>query len=462
MKKDAKRPEISRKKAKALSEKVKKLETLIEDIKTARAWSENRLTEKLREMEKTNRELEEKILFLSRMALSRKPARASGRAPAGKNPKKTAKENKKAGAENGFSRDLERAFQKRKELERIISDSPAVVFLWGASEGWPIEFVSDNIQRFGYRPEDFYFKRLHYASIVHPDDLEKMATEADRYIERGKDSFTQEYRIMTASGEVRWLEDHTWVRRDPSGRITHYQGILLDITERKEAAEALLQAEKMAAVGTMAASVAHELRSPLGVIKLAVDNIDYRLDKKNEKTRKSLEYIDQKVSEATKIINDLLNYSRLGRPDLAPADINALAEEALSNVIIEFPAKDIRIIKKFGKLPRIKVDRVQMRGVFQNIIKNAIEAVGRDGRLTLTTKYSKKDKTASVSFSDNGCGIPAEDIEKLEKPFFSTKANGTGLGLSLSFRVVKENHKGSIRVKSGPGKGTTFTVVLPR
>jgi PAS domain S-box-containing protein len=133
----------------------------------------------------------------------------------------------------------ERALAELRELETIVNRSPAVVFLWRAAEGWPVEYVSDNVGQFGYTPADFTSGRISYARIIHPDDRKQVAAEVSRYSREGRDEFAQEYRIRTASGAVRWLDDRTWIRRDPDGAITHYQGIVIDITERKEAEEAL-------------------------------------------------------------------------------------------------------------------------------------------------------------------------------------------------------------------------------
>ena len=140
-------------------------------------------------------------------------------------------------------KELRSALEKRKELEAIIYRSPAIVFLWRAAEGWPVEFVSDNIEQFGYTPEDFISGRIPFAKIVHPEDLGRVGAEVLRYSQEGQTEFTQEYRIITKSGDVRWLDDRTLVRRDTNGIITHYQGVVIDISERKRVEEALRRIE---------------------------------------------------------------------------------------------------------------------------------------------------------------------------------------------------------------------------
>jgi PAS domain S-box-containing protein len=129
---------------------------------------------------------------------------------------------------------------RREELERIIARSPAVAFLWRNAEGWPVEYVSDSIRLFGHAPDDLISGRVRYADIVHPDDLARVASEVAQHSrEPNKHEFAQVYRLLTASGDVRWIEDRTWIRRGETGAITHYQGIICDITARREAQEAL-------------------------------------------------------------------------------------------------------------------------------------------------------------------------------------------------------------------------------
>jgi PAS domain S-box-containing protein len=124
-----------------------------------------------------------------------------------------------------------RAWQGREELEFIINKSPAVAFLWRAAPGWPVQYVSANCAQFGYTVEEL--TGTPYARLMHPDDLERVSEELARYEAEGLVEFQQQYRIFTQRGEVRWLDDHTWVRRGPDGSATHYQGIVTDITERK-------------------------------------------------------------------------------------------------------------------------------------------------------------------------------------------------------------------------------------
>jgi len=126
------------------------------------------------------------------------------------------------------------ANERLRELGFIVSKSPAIAVLRRASEGWPVEFVSDNIAEFGYSPEEFMEKGALYADVVHPDDRQRVSMELNCLAREGRSEFSQQYRIVTRAGDVRWIEDRTWVRRAEDGTITHYQGIVTDITGWKE------------------------------------------------------------------------------------------------------------------------------------------------------------------------------------------------------------------------------------
>jgi PAS domain S-box-containing protein len=131
--------------------------------------------------------------------------------------------------------ELRAALARREELARIIHRSPSVVVLWRATEGWPVEFVSQNVAQFGYTAEEILANHITFLNMVHPDDRPRISTEIDAHAAAGHREYSQEYRIVTRDGSVRWIDDRTVVRVDPDGRVTHHEGILTDITERKAA-----------------------------------------------------------------------------------------------------------------------------------------------------------------------------------------------------------------------------------
>lgn len=145
--------------------------------------------------------------------------------------------------------DLKTALGKHRELAQIVARSPAVAFLWRAEPGWPVEFVSENVSIFGYTPGEFTGGALSYAEIVHPDDLPRVADEVEHHTNSGKTEFIQEYRILDESGHAHWLHDHTWIRQDSHGVVSHYQGIVFDVSERKSIQENLQRAnERLGAI----------------------------------------------------------------------------------------------------------------------------------------------------------------------------------------------------------------------
>jgi PAS domain S-box-containing protein len=126
-----------------------------------------------------------------------------------------------------------RQLDVNSEIATVINDSPVTIFIWRPEEGWPVEFVSENVSQFGYSSEDFLSGKLKYEEIIHPDDIERVDREVAKYSETHVDNFIQEYRILTASGETRCIDDRTIIRRDEAGNIQYYEGIILDISRRK-------------------------------------------------------------------------------------------------------------------------------------------------------------------------------------------------------------------------------------
>jgi PAS domain S-box-containing protein len=140
------------------------------------------------------------------------------------------------------------ASKNARQARLVVENSPVTLFRWKAAEGWPVEFVSENVVQFGYAPEELLSGRVSFASLIHPADLERVMAEVRGHGDDASDMFSQEYRVVTKCGEVRWVDDRTTVERDGEGMITHYQGIVMDITERRHAAEELAMEKERLAV----------------------------------------------------------------------------------------------------------------------------------------------------------------------------------------------------------------------
>jgi len=228
-----------------------------------------------------------------------------------------------------------------------------------------------------------------------------------------------------------------------------------------ETQEQLIRSEKLAAIGQLASGVGHELRNPLGAIKNAGFYIRRRVantDLPNTEPRviEFLDIIEEEVNSANKVITDLLGFSRVAKPTVAPANIAGIIEDALRYTPIP---ENVALTKEINNdIPMVMVDGDQIKQVFLNIILNALQAMPEGGRLDI--KASDKGKCVEVEFVDTGSGIPDSVKKKIFDPLFTTKAKGVGLGLSVCKTII-EHHEGEIEVKSQAGKGTTFTISLP-
>ncbi|MBI2931273.1 MAG: HAMP domain-containing protein [Planctomycetes bacterium] len=230
--------------------------------------------------------------------------------------------------------------------------------------------------------------------------------------------------------------------------------------ELKTAQMQIVRAEKLASVGRMAAGVAHELNNPLtGVLTFA--HLLARKMPKESQDFADLQVIINETNRCSKIIKDLLQFSREAQSDRKPERINNVIRQTLPLLEHQAEFQNIQIRLELDEaLPPIVIDAAQIKQVLMNIIQNAAQAMPNGGALTIAT--SARAGSVAVRISDTGCGIPPENLEKIFDPFFTTKdpGKGTGLGLAVSLRLA-ENHGGTIDVASEVGKGSTFTIVLP-
>ncbi|MBS7646335.1 PAS domain S-box protein [Candidatus Bathyarchaeota archaeon] len=226
--------------------------------------------------------------------------------------------------------------------------------------------------------------------------------------------------------------------------------------ELREMHDQLLKAQRLAVIGELAGMIGHDLRNPLTSIAGATYYLKRRLSQTgDQRIMEMLELIEKNIAYSNKIINDLLDYSREVKLDVAETTPENLLNEALAAV--EIP-QNIKVIKLANEKPKVKVDFEKMKRVFVNLVKNAVDAMPHGG--TLTIKSMKEGGNVVFTVSDTGIGMTEEVLKKLWTPLFTTKAKGMGFGLAICKRFV-EAHGGTITVESAPGKGTTFTVTLP-
>ena len=232
----------------------------------------------------------------------------------------------------------------------------------------------------------------------------------------------------------------------------------------------LMQSTKLAALGKLAAGIAHEVNNPLAVIKEKVGWLQDLLSEEDisesenyQEFDDSLRKIDYHVDRAKKVTHRLLGFARRMEPVSEQVDINKLLDQTLDFLRNEAHYRGIDIRTNFdGTIPATTSDSAQLQQVFLNIFNNAIDAIGKNGVLSVSTSYEANDRNLSIRIADDGPGMSKEIQSKIFDPFFTTKevGRGTGLGLSISYGIV-EKLGGRITVESEVGKGTTFTICIP-
>ncbi|WP_409344101.1 PAS domain S-box protein [Paenibacillus sp. MBLB4367] len=306
---------------------------------------------------------------------------------------------------------------------------------------------------FGYSREEVLAKPSIWEDI-HPDDRELVAVNMQRRLSGESSALQYGFRVFRKDGNLAQVE--------LSGTITVYQGetvligTLLDVTERKEAEELLLRSEKLSIVGQLAAGVAHEIRNPLTALKGFMQLLRSR-------SHDFLSYFEIMLAELERINAIVSEFVLVAKPQAVRfewKDNAAMLRSVVSLLEPQAAFHNVRIVSEYETdLPPLFCDENQIKQVYINLLKNAIDAMPEGGVLRIEMT-ADGDRSVTVQVIDRGVGIPYERIGKLGEPFYTTKEKGTGLGLMVSYKIV-EHHKGELRIESREGEGTTATVTLP-
>jgi two-component system, NtrC family, sensor kinase len=407
------------------------------------------------------------------------------------------------------------ALQSREHLEQILSALDNVV--WSITpDTFETLFLNPAAEKVYGRPiADFMSDPDLWFETVHPDDRKRVGACLPEILEKGV--LDIEYRIVRPDGEVRWIHDHIHAIFDEYGKAASLNGLGTDITNSREAEtrlkkshaelqdayaklqdiqSQLLQSEKMASIGQLAAGVAHEINNPIGYVYSNLGSLQKYLgdvftvldayariepllsthaDAMNViqgvKQKADLEFLREDVSalmsesregitRVKKIVQDLKDFSHVGsEEEWQPADLHHGIDSTLNIVNNEIKYK-AEVKKEYADIPEVECLPPQLNQVFMNLLVNAAHAIEERGTITIRTGAA--DNMVWVEVSDNGKGIAPENLSRIFDPFFTTKpvGTGTGLGLSVSYSIIQKHH-GSINVASEVGKGTTFRISLP-
>jgi len=346
----------------------------------------------------------------------------------------------------------------------------------------------------GYKSEDYQKDPELWYRMVHKKDRNKVLKQAKSAL-AGKDVSPIEHRIIHRNGTIRWVKNSIVLTKGTNGELIEYNGLINDITERKKAEDIaeikqqnLMQAEKMASLGTLVSGVAHEINNPNNFIMLNTRllsrvwkdvspilreyfdvNGDFVLAGMSyaetiDKINHSIDGILEGTKRIEKIIKGLTNYSRHDTGEMSQyVNVNRIIELAiviLGNTIKNSTKHFYKILS--GNLSKVKGNSQQLEQVLINLINNACQSlVSREESITITT--TENPKNVIIKIEDKGIGIEEQYINHIMDPFFTTKrdSGGTGLGLSISYNII-ERHGGKLIIESEKDKGTAATIFLPK
>jgi signal transduction histidine kinase len=278
--------------------------------------------------------------------------------------------------------------------------------------------------------------------------------------------------LTRGDGAVVPVEVTTAPLRGAEGKSLGVVAVLRDLTSVRQLEEQLRRSDRMAALGTLAAGLAHEIKNPLTSVLTVSRHLARRFA--DERFRQRFQnVVPRELERINGIVESLLRLARPARLNLGPVDVVELCEQALELYANQCEGKPVTVTRDYvGGLPAIQADREQLYQALVNLVANALDAMPEGGSLTVRVAAGDaidpfvapsqwvRHRRAVVEITDTGVGIPAAQARHVFNPFFTTKPSGTGLGLALVHKIV-EDHGGSVSFRSTPSGGTTFTVTLP-
>jgi len=346
--------------------------------------------------------------------------------------------------------------EQEASYRKLVDNAPAIIFKLDVQFGTILDANIAAEKVVGFTRDELIGKCIR--SLIPPAERPRAIRLFDETRARGY-SDREDFHLQTRDGEIVPVSFNAGLIE--YGHTRFFQVICVDISDRKRLESQLIQSEKMAAIGQLAAGIAHEIRNPLGIITNALYDLGEIIDSTNPEVQEDLRIAKEEMGRVQAIINNLLEFSRASRAELEAVDINDLLRKTLQLMNKALQSSDVHVVTDFGPLSTCMANQNALRQIFLNLITNAVQAMPNGGELQLRTA-PLLDGRIRLEFADTGVGIPPENLKDIFNPFFTTKApgQGTGLGLSVVHSVVKR-YRGDIQVRSEPNRGTTFTIEFP-
>lgn len=349
-------------------------------------------------------------------------------------------------------------------------------------------------QLFGYRREEM--KGMSLKALLRDVDISEFMNFQTSFLQEGEEA-VREWPMVRRDGELRTMEVRCFILAGEAG-LPQVATFVQDITDRQRLEDMMIQSEKMASVGSLAAGMAHEINNPLGGILQGCQNIKRRLDPALQGNMKAadalqvsiadvLRYLEERsilrffegicesATRAAQITANMLDFSRRGNSEHTRVSVNELMDKAIALVASDYDLnrrydfKQIRIVREYRKnMEPVSCGATEIEQVVLNLLKNAAQAMGEASppiaHPTITIRTRDEGDMAVFEVEDNGPGMPKHVARRIFEPFYTTKkvGYGTGLGLAVSYYIITNNHRGSVVLDTVPARGTRFTISLPR
>jgi|GEM_PF-2806752 PAS domain S-box-containing protein len=357
----------------------------------------------------------------------------------------------------GERRTLEGALQKTAtQLQTIFNNVDVVIWSYDPKGNQMLEFSPACEAIYGLPPQAFFERPQLMFEAVHPDDQALVALHRDD-LYKGFPTLI-EHRILRPDGSLRWVLAKANPQMDSSGQVIRIDGAVSDITESRRTKERMVQHERLAALGTLVGTVAHDIRNPLMVMTSSAELLATEIPD-NDRCRRHLDLLGRASARIMTLVNDLLEFGRPKPLKLAPTPEHVLLREAIEACETAAARMNVRVDLQTGGHPGdLVLDPDRMHQVLCNILENAIQHSPPAGVVRIATSLQASSWTCTVA--DEGPGIAGGDLPNIFDPFFTKRPGGTGLGLSIAHSIVQQ-HGGELVAENRSSGGAVFTIQLP-